>query len=131
MARAQYITCKINRFQFRAEPNPGTGKQLEVNVSTYGLTPRIPVRPEAGIRCDSAPDVTVEDPGLKPSLRMAKHGRLTVIAKGELDGRFSMVLAGESSSIRLSRTCSPRWRATGSMPRTSGRSLGSLAEPHR
>ncbi len=91
-----YITCKINRFQFRAEPNTSTGRQHEVSVSTEGLTLRIPgTAGSPGIPCDNAPDVSVEDLGLKLSLRMAKFGPVAVIAKGELEGHFSTVVAGE------------------------------------
>jgi hypothetical protein len=89
------VTCRINRFQFRAEPNPDTGRQVEVSVSTDGLTVHIPgTAGSPGIRCDGAPDVYVENLGLKLSLRMAQYG-LTVIAKGELDGAFSTVVTGD------------------------------------
>jgi hypothetical protein len=88
------VTCRINRFQFRAEPNPVTGKQVEVNVSADGLTVHIPgTAGSPGIRCAGAPDVYVENLGLKLSLRMAPYG-LAVIAKGELDGNFSTVVTG-------------------------------------
>ncbi len=89
------VTCKINRFQFRAEYIPETGKNVQVGVSADGVTMTIPgLAGSPAIRCDGAPDIYVDDPALKLSLGISQYG-LAVLAKAELAGTFSVQVIGD------------------------------------